>query len=110
MKVYGQMYEGDDGFVGTAPVKSFPAGVSEGGIYDLAGNVWEWTSDWYGPYGSEELTDPKGPETGEKRVVRGGGFNGLRPSWARPAWRYKTEPDARSHGIGFRCAYDHPGG
>jgi len=106
MKVYGQMYEGDDGFVGTAPVKSFAAGVSEGGIYDLAGNVWEWTGDWYGPYGETELTDPTGPAEGEKRVVRGGGFNGLRPSWARPAWRYKIEPDARSHAIGFRCVYE----
>jgi len=103
---YGQMYEGDDGFVGTAPVKTFAGGKSEGGIYDLAGNVWEWTADWYGLYDADEATDPQGPPEGEKRVVRGGGFNGLKPSWARPAYRWKTEPENRSHGIGFRCAYD----
>lgn len=105
LDVYGQMYEGDDGFPATAPVGRFPAGASSAGILDLAGNVWEWTADWYGPYEeAAEITDPRGPETGSERVVRGGGFNGMRASWAKPAYRWKTRPDTRSHGIGFRCA------
>jgi formylglycine-generating enzyme required for sulfatase activity len=98
------MYEGDDKFPGTAPVGSFPAGASEAGVLDLAGNVWEWTHDWYAPYTAEPITDPKGPDTGTQRVARGGDFTGSQPDWARPAYRWKTDPDTFSHGIGFRCA------
>jgi eukaryotic-like serine/threonine-protein kinase len=104
LKVYGMMYKGDDGFPGTAPVGSFADGASSAGVLDLAGNVWEWTADWYGPYSDADQTDPKGPSEGSERVVRGGGFNGLMPSWAKPAYRFKTAPSTSSHGIGFRCA------
>ena len=107
---YGTMYETDDGHAATAPVGSFPKGASSNGVLDLAGNVWEWTADWYGPYAEDEQSDPKGPEEGTDRVVRGGGFNGLKPSWAKPAYRFKIDPESRSHGIGFRCAADVAGG
>jgi eukaryotic-like serine/threonine-protein kinase len=108
LAVHGQMYPGDDGFPATAPVGSFADGASSAGILDLAGNVWEWTADWYGAYEETSgATDPRGPESGTERVVRGGGFNGLKPSWAKPAYRWKTRPDTRSHGIGFRCAKSH---
>ena len=101
---HASMYGEDDGFVGTAPVASFPGGASASGIMDLAGNVWEWTADWYGPYATEPSTDPKGPATGSMRVVRGGDFTGSDPDWARPAYRWKTDPDTFNHAIGFRCA------
>jgi formylglycine-generating enzyme required for sulfatase activity/tRNA A-37 threonylcarbamoyl transferase component Bud32 len=98
------MYEDDDAFFGTAPVGSFPAGASASGVLDLAGNVWEWTADWFAPYTADASVDPKGPATGTQRVVRGGDFTGSEPDWARPAFRWKTEPDTFNHAIGFRCA------
>ena len=100
------MYEADDAFVGTAPVGSFPKGQSSYGVLDLAGNVWEWVSDYYGPYTPIEVTNPKGATSGTERVIRGGSFNGSDPQWANPAWRYKMAPDRYSHVIGFRCAGD----
>ena len=90
----------------TAPVGSYPKGASTAGVLDLAGNVWEWTADWYAPYTADEQKDPKGPGSGTERVVRGGGFNGLKPAWAKPAYRWKATPDWRSDGVGFRCAAD----
>jgi len=98
------MFEGDDGFAGTAPVGTYPRGASQLGVLDLAGNVWEWTADWYGPYTPTEQTDPKGPPEGEKRVARGGAFNGGDAKWAKPSWRWKVAPTTYNHGIGFRCA------
>jgi formylglycine-generating enzyme required for sulfatase activity/serine/threonine protein kinase len=106
LPIYGSMFEGDDGHAATAPVGSFPKGASSAGVMDLAGNVWEWTADWYAPYDAGEVTDPKGPGSGTERVVRGGGFNGLKPGWAKPAYRWKATPDWRSDGVGFRCAAD----
>ncbi len=104
LKDYGRMFDADDGHPATAPVGSYPAGASTAGVLDLAGNVWEWTADWYGPYVDDEQADPKGPQSGKTRVVRGGGFNGLKPAWAKPAYRWHTVPSTTSHGIGFRCA------
>jgi formylglycine-generating enzyme required for sulfatase activity/serine/threonine protein kinase len=100
------MYESDDGFPNTAPVGSFPKGASRYGVEDVVGNVWEWVGDWYGPYGPDDEKDPKGPDKGEARVIRGGAWNGSYPSWVRPTFRYRNAPTARTHGIGFRCAAD----
>jgi formylglycine-generating enzyme required for sulfatase activity len=94
----------DDGFAGTAPVGQFPKGASSFGVVDLAGNVWEWVGDWFGPYSPGEVSDPRGPSTGTERVVRGGAFNGADPAWANPAWRYKMAPESYTHAVGFRCA------
>jgi formylglycine-generating enzyme required for sulfatase activity len=98
------MYEADDGFVHTSPVGSFPKGKSSWGIQDIAGNVWEWVGDWYGPYEANESSNPKGPGGGEERVIRGGSWNAGVPGWVRPSWRYRAAPTMRTHGIGFRCA------
>jgi eukaryotic-like serine/threonine-protein kinase len=98
------LYKDDDGYATTAPVGSFPKGRSRFGPFDVVGNVWEWTSTWYGAYSVEPKTNPSGPESGERRVIRGGAFNGSYPSWLHPAFRYGQVPGAQSHGIGFRCA------
>ena len=102
------MFDGDDGFPNTAPVGSFPRGKSFFGNQDMVGNVWEWVADWYADYdpASAETpeVDPKGPAIGTSRVIRGGAWNGSRPSWVRPSYRYDAPPSMRSYGLGFRCA------
>jgi formylglycine-generating enzyme required for sulfatase activity len=103
------MYSGDDGFAATAPVGSFPKGAASHGVMDLAGNVWEWTSDWFAPYTDAPAENPKGPAEGKQRVLRGGDFFGSNPDWARPAFRWKTDPETYNHAIGFRCAADPKG-
>lgn len=101
----GHLYETDDGFVGTAPVGSFPKGKTKHGVDDLVGNVWEWTADWFGPYEpEEEVINPKGPANGETKVIRGGAFDGGDRSWLEPAFRAEQVPDAIAPMIGFRCA------
>jgi formylglycine-generating enzyme required for sulfatase activity/serine/threonine protein kinase len=100
----GALYQADDGFATTAPVGKFPAGRSRFGPYDVVGNVWEWVADWDGAYQPVDQKNPTGPESGSKRVIRGGAWNGSFPEWLHPAFRYANDPTARSHGIGFRCA------
>jgi formylglycine-generating enzyme required for sulfatase activity/serine/threonine protein kinase len=98
------MYPADDGFATTAPVGSFPKGASPFGLQDVVGNVWEWSGDWYAPYGAGAANDPTGPAGGTDRVIRGGAWNGSDVGWVRPTYRFKSPPGLRSHGIGFRCA------
>jgi formylglycine-generating enzyme required for sulfatase activity/serine/threonine protein kinase len=105
MSLRGQgMYAEDDGYATTAPVGSFPKGKSRYGLFDVVGNVWEWTSDWDGKYTTTVAVDPTGPASGERKIVRGGAFNGLLPSWVRPSQRYSDYPKTHSHAYGFRCA------
>jgi len=99
-----QMHDEDDGYPATSPVGAFPAGSSTHGVMDLAGNVSEWMADWFGPYPSTPQVDPRGPETGTARAVRGGDFFAAQRDEARPAFRWKADPDTYSHRIGFRCA------
>lgn len=99
-----KMYDTDDGYAGTAPVGSFPKGKTKFGAYDFVGNVWEWTSDWFATYKADEEVNPTGAPAGERKVIRGGGFNGGVQLWLNPAFRYFQVATASSHGIGFRCA------
>ena len=100
----GKMHDQDDKFVGTSPVGYFKAGATPAGVYDLAGNVFEWTADWFAPYSPAPAEDPKGPANGEKRVARGGAFNAHDPTWVRAAYRWGNLPQTYNHGIGIRCA------
>ena len=73
------------------------------GLFDMLGNVWERCEDRYGPYSETRQIDPRGPEDGDKRVIRGGSWlNGARG--LRAACRDWDVPDDRSRGLGFRCA------
>jgi formylglycine-generating enzyme required for sulfatase activity len=98
------LYPEDDGYAATAPVGKFEAGKSRFGPYDVVGNVWEWVSDWYAPYTADAKENPTGPATGERRVIRGGAWNGSYATWLRPSFRYAQDPAALSYGVGFRCA------
>ncbi|MCU0275431.1 MAG: bifunctional serine/threonine-protein kinase/formylglycine-generating enzyme family protein [Acidobacteria bacterium] len=96
-----------DGYPFTAPVGSFPAGASHYGHLDLAGNVWEWTSDWYaaGYYRASPFRDPCGPDSGTKRSVRGGSWKGD-PGTIRSANRDNQSPGIPLNTLGFRVAMD----
>ncbi len=75
------------------------------GIYDMMGNVYEWTRDWYGPYPVKDIAlNPKGPSEGKDKVVRGGAWHS--PShYLRVADRVARTPEYKYSDVGFRCVY-----
>ncbi|MGE0821017.1 MAG: formylglycine-generating enzyme family protein [Candidatus Binatia bacterium] len=88
---------------GPTPVGSYPP--NNYGLYDMAGNVWEWITDWYDPkyYDYAPLVNPTGPAQGVTRVLRGGAWL-LFPQFCRVAYRFRESPDFRFSLIGFRLA------
>jgi len=98
---------GVDAWLFTAPVGSFaPNGY---GLYDMAGNAWEWCADWYDNqyYKKMPLKNPKGPDSGTNRVIRGGSW-GNDTRYLRCAFRYGAPPMIAFNHVGFRCAKDDP--
>ncbi|MFZ5916931.1 MAG: formylglycine-generating enzyme family protein [Chloroflexota bacterium] len=89
------------GYRGTIPVGSLGSGVGPYGLFDMAGNVWEWTSDWYQPYPGSAYQDPY---YGQRfRVTRGGGWF-EEADTVRTSNRNSTSPTAANDDLGFRCA------
>ena len=76
---------------------------NELGIFDMSGNVWEWCLDWYGDYSSSPQTNPKGPISGLKRVMRGGCWDYI-STFCRTSIRFNSTPGLRLHYLGFRLA------
>ena len=95
----------DDGYADTAPVGSYESGKSPYGLYDLAGNVWEWVNDWYDSeyYNNSPRENPQGPASGEYRVLRGGSWDSD-DDYVRAALRYGGGPSVIDVDVGFRCA------
>jgi formylglycine-generating enzyme required for sulfatase activity len=75
------------------------------GLYDMAGNVFEWVQDWYGEYDSAEVDHPKGPATGTAKVIRGASWYSEAASLSLSA-RFNNRPGFRNFKVGFRCARD----
>ena len=108
----------DDGYKGTAPVDAYePNGY---GLYNVSGNVWEWTSDWFSPTFhiktgnvgtgniSAPLDNPQGPPTGQAKAIRGGSYL-CHDSYCnryRVAARTSNTPDSSTGNLGFRCVVD----
>ncbi len=88
-------------------VDKYENAVSPYGVYQMAGNVAEWTADWYDPdyYKNAPNRNPKGPEKGTQKAFRGGGWIDSTPS-VRPAQRNGADPNTKMNWLGFRCARD----
>nr|XP_061814321.1 formylglycine-generating enzyme-like [Nerophis lumbriciformis] len=94
----------EDGYVKTSPVMSFPPNGF--GLYDMVGNAWEWTSDWWTVHHSaKQQHNPTGPPSGTDKVKKGGSYM-CHKSYCyryRCAARSQNTPDSSASNLGFRC-------
>ncbi|KAL6111575.1 sumf1 [Pungitius sinensis] len=109
---YANLWQGDfpnhnsaeDGYIKTSPVKSFPSNAF--GLYDMAGNAWEWTADWWTVHHTtERQRNPTGPPSGTDKVKKGGSYM-CHKSYCyryRCAARSQNTPDSAASNLGFRC-------
>jgi formylglycine-generating enzyme required for sulfatase activity len=103
-EIQGRLYDRDDGFPGTAPVASFPDGATPEAVYDLVGNVFEWTSGSPYSYATPAAGALTGSLDSTSAVIRGGSYNSGTPELLDPALRFAMRAELHSHGVGFRCA------
>lgn len=110
---FPQKNDGEDGCKSTCPVDSFPP--NKFGLYNMVGNIWEWTSDWWTIRHNALIVhqDPQGPEKGPKtkdKVKKGGSFMCHKDYCYRYrcAARSQNTPDSSAHNLGFRCAKNVP--
>jgi len=106
---YANLEGEEDGYRYLAPPGKIAAGRSPYGLYDMTGNVAEWVSDTYDDkyYAHTIYRDPKGPEEGQNKVIRGGSWRES-PAGARIAKRFQAKPWRTDATIGFRCAKTGP--
>ena len=93
----------DDGYSLTAPVGSYPSGVSWSGAYNMSGNVSEWVADWFGDYSPDAVSNPLGPESGSEKMLKACSWFS-NPAYCRGALRPSVDPGTRFDYLGFRCA------
>ena len=99
-----------DGWKTAAPVTAFPGGVSPVGALNMAGNVWEWTQDWFGGryYAKSPYENPKGPPRGQRRIIRGGSWRYNIPFYISSYNRSHSKVGSRFRHLGIRCFKDAP--
>ncbi|MBI4558768.1 MAG: formylglycine-generating enzyme family protein [Candidatus Hydrogenedentes bacterium] len=106
--IFPNMNSAEDGYVGTAPVRSFPPNGF--GLFNIVGNVWEWCSDWFSRdfHVSGPRANPVGPPAGTAKVIRGGSYL-CHESYCnryRCSARTSNTPESSTGNLGFRCVVD----